>query len=329
MKVFRLYLIEHRSQFLMVTLFAALLFVSFSLYDLPINAVLYPVCLCIFVGCIFIAYDFLKVKSKYELLVSLEDEAALLVADLPQVKGAYEDQYQKLIALLRDYIIRSDNLKEAKYHEMMDYYTMWVHQIKTPISSMDLALQNEDSPLSRKCAEDLFRIEQYVNMVLAYLRLDSTSSDYSFKRCQLDQIIRESVKGFSTEFINRKIGLKYEPIDYELVTDSKWLGFVLDQLLSNALKYTKEGHIAISMEKPHVLTVADTGIGISAEDLPRIFENGFTGYNGRSYKKSTGIGLYLCSRVCANLGINISASSTPGKGTTIILDLTNAKRKFE
>lgn len=329
MKLFLLYLKEHRKQFILVLLFGILLCISFGLYALPLKAVLYPMCLCIFIGILYVIWDFGKEKSKYGLLNSLEEEAPLLMAALPKANGPCEEEYQRLIALLREYIKVSDNQKASKYHEMMDYYTMWVHQIKTPIASMDLALQNEDSPLARKCAADLFRIEQYVNMVLAYLRLDSDSSDYSFKNCSLDQIIKESVKGFSTEFINRKLCLKYEPLDYQLVTDSKWLGFVMDQLLSNSLKYTKEGWIAISMDQPGILTLTDTGIGISEDDLPRIFENGFTGYNGRNYKKSTGIGLYLCHRVLENLGISIEATSKVGKGTTMTLDLRNSKTTWE
>ena len=136
------------------------------------------------------------------------------------------------------------------------------------------------------------------------------------------------MKRFSAEFIGRKIRLDYEPADYTLVTDEKWLGFVLEQLLSNALKYTRAGSVRIFLQNG-TLCIADTGIGIAPEDLPRIFEKGYTGLNGRADRKATGLGLYLCRRVCENLGIGLRAESAPGTGTTVFLDLSQRQRRFE
>ena len=193
---------------------------------------------------------------------------------------------------------------------------------------MELTLRQEDSPQARRLLGELSRIEQYVEMALTYLRLESAESDYVFRDCALDPIIRQSVKRFSAEFIGRKIRLDYEPADYTLVTDEKWLGFVLEQLLSNALKYTRTGSVRIFLEH-ETLCIADTGIGIAPEDLPRIFEKGYTGLNGRTDRKATGLGLYLCRRVCENLGIGLRAESTPGTGTTVFLDLSQRQRRFE
>lgn len=181
---------------------------------------------------------------------------------------------------------------------------------------------------ARRLLGELSRIEQYVEMALTYLRLESAESDYVFRDCALDPIIRQSVKRFSAEFIGRKIRLDYAPVDYTLVTDEKWLGFVLEQLLSNALKYTRAGSVRIFLEH-ETLCIADTGIGIAPEDLPRIFEKGYTGLNGRTDRKATGLGLYLCRRVCENLGIGLRAESTPGTGTTVFLDLSQRQRRFE
>ena len=210
---------------------------------------------------------------------------------------------------------------QRAYSEMVDYYTIWAHQIKTPIASMRLTLQNEDTALFRQLANDLFRIEQYVEMVLTFLRLNSESTDYVIREYDLDKIIRQSVKKFAGEFISRKLSLIYEPLHITVLTDEKWLSFVIEQVLSNALKYTPSGSISITMESGNKLCIRDTGIGIAAEDLPRIFEHGYTGYNGRADKKASGIGLYLCKRICARLGHGIEAESKIDEVTCIVIDL--------
>lgn len=216
-----------------------------------------------------------------------------------------------------------------RYRDMIDYYSVWAHQIKTPIASMRLHLQSEDSPLSRQLSSDLLRIEQYVEMVMAFLRLDSGSTDYVIREHDLDGIVRESVRKFAGEFIARKIKLCYEPINTTVITDEKWLCFIVEQILSNALKYTAEGSITISLEEPKKLCIKDTGIGIEKEDLHRVFEKGYTGYNGRVDKKSSGIGLYLCKRICNNLGHGISISSAVGEGTTVTVDLEQKNLEIE
>ena len=212
---------------------------------------------------------------------------------------------------------------------MTAYYTLWAHQIKTPIAAMRLTLQNEDTPTSRRLTAELGRIERYVEMVLAYLRLDADSTDYVLRESDLDPIVRGAVKKFSGEFIARRLALDLQPTGLRVLTDEKWLSFVLEQLISNALKYTPEGRVSIFMEAPATLCIADTGIGIAPEDLPRIFEQGFTGCNGRGDKRASGLGLYLCRRVCRNLGHTIAVESEPGKGTTVRLDLSRKKLTAE
>ena len=213
---------------------------------------------------------------------------------------------------------------------MVDYYTLWAHQIKTPIASMRLTLQNEDSDLARSLSGDLMRVEQYVEMVLVFLRLDSSTTDYVIRRHSLDDIVRPAVRRFAGEFIRRRLRLEYQPLDHTVVTDGKWLGFVVEQVLSNALKYTPEGgSITIDAEAPATLCIRDTGIGITAEDLPRIFDRGYTGRNGRTYRQASGIGLYLCRRICRDLGHTITASSAAGEGTVLRLDLSRRTGPLE
>lgn len=178
----------------------------------------------------------------------------------------------------------------------------------------------------RGCVEDaaeLGRIERYVEMALVYLRLDSESSDYVIREFELDPFIRRSVKKFAGEFISKRLSLELEPSGVSVVSDEKWLAFVVEQVLSNSLKYTREGSVRIYLAEPKTLCIRDTGIGIAPEDLPRIFDKGYTGLNGRADLRASGLGLYLCRRVCRKLGHGISAVSDPGKGTEIRIDLSS------
>ena len=328
MKLFFTYLKSHIKAISLCALCAVILIVSFALYRLPLSAVIYPMLLCLLLGLVFLVIDFSHEKKKHELMSDIKTLSVSMAELLPQSNGLIESDYRELIAELCREIGNIQAADAASYRDMIDYYTVWVHQIKTPIASMKLSLQGEDSPLSRKLHSDLFRIEQYVSMVLAFLRLDSDHSDYVFRTHELEAIMRSEVKKFAPEFIGRKIGLEFGDIHKEIVTDEKWLAFVFGQLLSNALKYTREGSIKIYLEGD-TLCIADTGIGISPEDLPRIFDKGYTGANGRLDAASSGLGLYLCKKICDRLGIGISASSILGKGTIIALDLNQYELRKE
>ena len=201
--------------------------------------------------------------------------------------------------------------------------------VNTPISVMQMILQSEDTPEHRELSAELFRIEQYVEMVLTYIRLGSDDHDFVFRECDLDALVRQSIRKYAQQFIRRKIRLVYKPTELTVLTDEKWLTFILEQLLSNAVKYTPQGSVTITVTPDKKLYVSDTGIGISPEDLPRIFEKGFTGYNGRADKKSTGLGLYLCRQTADKLGIGIMADSTPGKGSVFTLDLSTRRLEVE
>lgn len=310
-------------------LFCVIFLCVFALYRLPMMAVVYPALLCAVIGSFLLWIDYRKAYQKHCRLLELQKLGAELMNDFPVVKTTDDSDYQEIIRLLCKEQSDMVTMMNAKYSDMIDYYTVWAHQIKTPIASIRLNQQNEDSEFSRKVAEDLQRIEQYVEMVLAFLRLDSDSTDYVFKEYRVDDIIKTTVKKLSTQFIRRKISLIYELLNITVVTDEKWLSFVIEQVLSNALKYTSKGTISIYLENEKTLCIRDTGIGIAPEDLPRIFEKGYTGYNGRTDKKASGLGLYLCRRICKQLGHTISATSVVDKGTTVRIDLEQTKLEIE
>lgn len=253
------------------------------------------------------------------------------------VPGDLEALYRSMIAKMRqekEELIFED---QKRYTEMIDYYGMWAHQIKTPIAAMRILVQSgmdreeneENQKLFRQLQMELFKTEQYVEMVLSYLKIGDIAKDMVLERCDLGKVVRQAVKKYSRLFILQKLSLEMGEIAEIVLTDEKWLSFVVEQILSNALKYTKSGSVSIYLEQEGVLVIKDTGIGISAEDLPRIMEKGYTGYNGRIDKRSTGIGLYLCKKVMDKLHHQLRIDSEDGKGTKVVLDLRRTQLDLE
>ena len=293
----------------------------FWLYGLPGEAIAYLLCLCCIGTSFWAVLSFVRFWRKHKILRKMEEAIFVTAEDLPETTTLIEEDYQHLIQRL----VRENRQRQAAADSMLEdltsYYTLWVHQIKTPIAAMDLLLQAGPDRATEMEIE-LQKIAQYVDMVLQYLRLDSTDKDLVLQRCQLDAVVRQSVRKFDKLFFLKKIELVFQETIWVVLCDDNWLCFLLVQLLSNALKYTPEGgKISIFLEGETNLVIADTGIGIAPEDLPRVFEKGFTGNNGRMDKKATGIGLYLCRRVTNLLGHTISIASEPGVGTQVLLGL--------
>ena len=322
---FRLYLRAQRRGMLFWGFCCLIFTVSFALYGLPLGAVLYPAALCAAAGGIILLLSLRKSRAICQELSLMQHHPADLPDELPAAQSPQEQAYQALLLALHADRQKLKSNMNARYHDMTEYYTVWAHQIKTPIAAIRLALQNEDTPLSRRLTGEVGRVEQYVQMALTYLRLGSDSSDYVIRSCALDDIVRPAVRRFAGEFIQRKIQLNYQMLNYTVITDEKWLGFVVEQVLSNALKYTPQGSVSIYMDPEGVLCIRDTGIGIAPEDLPRVFEKGYTGYNGRSHRKASGLGLYLCREILTRLGHSVSAESQVDHGTTIRIDLRQHK----
>lgn len=253
-------------------------------------------------------------------------------------KRLSEQDYQNIIKNLKEQNSELKSQERIFKQEMSDYYSMWVHQIKTPIAAMHVLQQTleEEYPEQKYIKEiklELFKIEQYVEMVLTYLRMGEMSGDLKFEKYSLDAIVRQVIRKYSQMFILRKIHLQYAKTSQCIVTDEKWLQFVLEQVLSNALKYTKDGGMIFiyteEKENKKCLVIEDSGIGIQAEGLPRVFEKGFTGYNGRADKKSTGIGLYMCKKIMERLNHQIWIESEVDKGTKVYLDLAREEWTIE
>lgn len=286
---------------------------------------MYPAFVCTVLGLLFLISGIRREWLRHRRLEELGRLPSALQESFPELITVEDRDYQQIISRLCEEQKQLETQMNLRYSDMIDYYTVWAHQIKTPIASMRLNLQNQDSEFARRILEDLARIERYVEMVMGYLRLDSDFTDYVIREYDLDEIVKQTVKKFAGQFIRKKLQLDYRPLHTRAVTDEKWLQFVLEQVISNSLKYTESGRITIEMESDAmakeagdaILCIRDTGIGIAPEDIPRIFEKGYTGYNGRSDKKASGIGLYLCRRICDNLGHVITANSSLENGTVI------------
>lgn len=286
---------------------------------------------------ITVLVGFFRYSSKVKALSNALKRPVEEQAQLPEATDDVEILYHRLLE--NQSIARSESESSAaiRQSQMRDYYSMWVHQIKTPISAMKLLLEAEREELGQLICDDeqsqcllsdnmdsfedeLFRIEEYVSMALQYQRVSSTENDFVLEKVSVDGVIRDTIKKYAKIMIRRHIGINYSGTGQEVYTDGKWLAFMLEQILSNAIKYTPHGVVTIETaeEKDRFfITIKDTGIGIKAEDLPRVFEKGYTGYNGHADKKATGIGLYLCRQMADKLGHTIRMESEIGKGTKV------------
>ena len=295
--LYRKFLSENIGLLLIAPVFLLLMFAVSNLYQLPTEYVFYLTSIFLILWVIVLCMQYRMFRKRLE-------------------------QYEKELKEAREGYSQ-ENILWQELQEKQDFFALWAHQIKTPIAALNLLLQEEKQDTA-VCRQELFKIENYVEMALNYLRFEEMSNDLVLERNSLEQLVRQVVKKYAAIFIYNHISIRLEHLDYTVLTDEKWFCFVLEQILSNALKYTKQGSVKISAEETEnglKVLVQDTGIGIKKEDLPRIFEKGFTGYNGRMDKKASGLGLYLCKGVCEKLGHEIRVVSKEGEGTTVMITL--------
>ena len=331
------YLKKNRKPILFYLLFLGVFYLVLYLYGVRADALGYAVFLSLVTFIVLGLFDLWRYQARIKTIGEAFRNMPYELGSLPAPLDIPEEKYQEEVRMLGERLVLQENDSRRSRQEMLDFYSLWAHQIKTPLAAMNLLLQSEearedkDAKIFQEMRMELFKTGQYVDMVLSYLRAEDMWSDLLLKEYSLDEIVRQAVRKYSGMFILKKIRLEYEPCKEIVLTDEKWLLFVLEQLLSNALKYTEKGFIRIRMEQgsPAVLLIEDSGIGIQAEDLPRVFEKGFTGYNGRQDKKSTGIGLYLCRMICEKLNHTVTITSDPGKGTAVRLDLTRKEMRHE
>lgn len=281
---------------------------------------------------------------EYQLLLAFLLASFFLGMDLASAYKEYRNQlfyasgrpqtalevllFEKLALLEMDKKNRAIEERE-KLNDLMDYYTLWAHQIKTPIAASSLLVgEIEDKKVKNQLEQELFKIESYVNIVLQYLRLESFHEDLVLKKENVEDLVKEIVKKYVIFFIQKGLSLSLHDLDRTIITDRKWFVVILEQVLSNSLKYTSQGGIEIYFQED-ALYIKDSGLGIQDADLLRVFERGFSGYNGRLTQQSSGLGLYLSKKIADELGHQISIASQVGHGTTVMISFSEKKMIFE
>ncbi|AVQ47533.1 sensor histidine kinase [Clostridium botulinum] len=275
----------------------------------------------------YMALEFIKYKNYYDevdsILENLDNKYLLpeIIREANFIEG------EKLNSILKE--ISRDMHENVKYYKDMqedyrEYIETWVHEIKTPIASTKLIIENNRNEVTNKIDFQMDRIEGFVEQVLYYSRSNNVSKDYIIKQINLDLVVRNVIKRNYRDFIHKKIKLDIKDIDEIVHSDGKWVEFIINQIIVNSIKYSnsKEPMISIySTKKANsvMLTIEDNGAGIIDKDINRVFEKGFTGENGRKFSKSTGMGLYLCEKLCSKLGLKIIIVSEVNKGTKVTL----------
>lgn len=295
-------------------------FLLYFLYDVRWEPILYTAFLVILLTIPFALWDCHRSYLKHRRLQKALNTTFPIMPDLPEADSLLDENYQCLLQQILQMWQDERAIQKKADAERDDYYTLWTHQIKSPIYSMDLMLQTGDMTAG-KWKLELVKISQYVDMALKYLQLENRYSDLCLEHIELLPIIQDIIKKYSSMFIAKKLKVELFDLKGTILTDKKWFSFIIEQVISNAVKYTDRGSISVYQPSPLQVCVCDTGIGISAEDLPRLFEKGYTGFNGRVHEKSTGCGLYMCRKVSNLLGCTLSVSSQLNKGTTVTINL--------
>lgn len=330
------YIKDHKNIYIFAFIWIIVFLMVFGLLEIPLSAIWYPLLICCVLYAVLAGVDFVCYKKAHrkrmEAMASIDVNLDGLVNGTTLLEKDYRLMLEELMKRKNDCIFMEKNTRE----DALSYTTLWTHQIKTPLTALQLMSSDLEDPLRGDMLARLFEIEQYADMMLQYLKLEGEQGDYVLKAYSVKSMVNQAVKYYARIFISKGISVKVDiPEECKVVTDEKWMVFVLKQLISNSLKYTKKGSIVITTSdsskiksmneeteilqnhQPVVISIKDTGIGIAPEDLPRIFERGYTGYNGRKDKKATGIGLFLVDKILKELNHKIKIESQINEGTTV------------
>lgn len=280
--------------------------------------------LIILISCLLLFY-YSRKKYLDKLLDMTEklDERYLLPEIMQEPERADEQVFYQIMKMSEKSMLEHISEIHRERQEYKEYIEQWIHEVKTPITAMKLICENNRCSFTRDLMAELENINRFTEQALYYARSEHTEKDYSVREIRLSDVVHGAIADNKYLLRQNNVAVTVENVEYSIYSDDKWLRFILDQLISNAVKYRTSQPLlhffAVKENDSIILSICDNGIGIPASDLPRIFEKGFTGQNGRIIKSSTGIGLYLCRRLCDKLGIGISASS---EGEETIISLT-------
>ena len=277
---------------------------------------------------ISIIIEYFKRKKFYDNLLKMLEELdeKYLITEIIKTPNFLEGQILKNSLEQIDKSML-ENVNKYKYmtEDYKEYIELWIHEIKIPISASKMVIENNKNAITKSIDEELDKVENYIEQALFYARSNTVEKDYYIRKVVLKEIVNESIKKNKSSLIQEKISIDIHDLEIEVNTDNKWIVFILNQIIQNSIKYRKKENSVIEIyanqgKENVILDIKDNGIGIKQGEITRVFEKGFTGTNGRlSNKKSTGIGLYLCKKLCNKLGIGIELNSVQNEGTKVKL----------
>lgn len=324
---FRCYLADRWKSAVLLIFAVFTIEVFLFLYSVPVAFHLYVI------GVVAVAYvignylEYYAKKNYYtEVLLRLQElhEKYLIVEMLPEAVAWEEDLLELILQDADKAMSEQVNVYKRIQEEYREYIELWIHEIKLPIATAQMIIENNKGDVTKRISSQIKEIEDYTEQALFYARSNYANKDYSVRKCNLKDMISEVVKRNKQACIAKKIRIGMDQVDQEVFSDAKWCQFILNQIMANSIKYGKLQDAQIQFtgreyKDKVVLEIADNGIGMKAGEVGRVFDKGFTGSNGRIGKKSTGIGLYLCKKLCDKLGLGIKLTSEEGNGTTVSL----------
>ncbi|WP_142828236.1 sensor histidine kinase [Planococcus soli] len=324
--LFKSFLLSVRPQLFLFAGMAIIFGVIYFLNRQPLSLFFYSMQVSAFLLLIYLFIHYFQYARRYKLISSLDLVTASSLEDLQSISGPVDRLYIEKMETLLGQLRESENLHAERQTDQLDYFTLWLHQIKTPIAAISLLTQSSKAAEAKQISQELVRLEDYTHMALNYIKLEESGTDLDLSLVDVDELVKKAIKKYSILFIYKGIRLDYQPLGMTVLSDGKWLQNLLEQVLSNSLKYTPQGTISIYRDslQAETLIIEDTGIGIRSEDLPKIFNKGYSGMNGRLHEKSTGLGLFLSKKICQRLGHRINIDSLPDQGTRVAIDMSRA-----
>ncbi|WP_415334921.1 ATP-binding protein [Clostridium perfringens] len=274
---------------------------------------------------IYHIFDYLRKKQYYnEIKENMESlDKKYLISEVIE-EGTFTESKLIYEVICKSNKAMNDEIGEFKrgINDYREYIELWVHEIKTPIATCKLLIENNESPLTESIGEEVCKLENYIDQALFYTRSNTLEKDYIIKEMSLSSCVNKVLNNNADSLIKKKVKISLGDLEKGVYSDSKWIEFILGQIISNSIKYMNKEHKELKIycnenSKYVILNIEDNGAGISEKDISRVFDKGFTGENGRKFGKSTGIGLYLCKKLCKKLGLDITLISEEGKFTRV------------
>ncbi len=325
---FRLFLREKASTILLLLFGLITIEIFLMAYNVGMFIKIYIPLIIIGLYMISIIIEYFKRKKFYDNLLNMLEELdeKYLITEIIKTPNFLEGQiFKNSLEQIDKSMLENVNKYKYMTEDYKEYIELWIHEIKIPIATSKMVIENNKNAITKSIDEELDKVENYIEQALFYARSNTVEKDYYIRKVVLKEIVNESIKKNKSSLIQEKISIDIHDLDIEVNTDNKWIVFILNQIIQNSIKYRKKENSVIEIyanqgKENVILYIKDNGIGIKQGEITRVFEKGFTGTNGRlSNKKSTGIGLYLCKKLCNKLGIGIELNSVQNEGTEVKL----------